>query len=123
MLPLMSKLVISALLSTATLIDPTTPKALSFDASAFVTNTNKIRLSVLKSSEKPVTVTLRDSQHKVLYQQTLNKKETKQAFLFSVEDLTDGEYELEIASSEGSIRKQVKLSSAPVETTRVIAMQ
>lgn len=119
----MSKLVISALLSTATLIDPTTPKALSFEASAFVTNTNKIRLSVLKSSEKPVTVTLRDSQHKVLYQQTLNKKETKQAFLFSVEDLTDGEYELEIASSEGSIRKQVKLSSAPVETMRVIAMQ
>jgi|GEM_PF-6470093 len=119
----MSKLVLSALLSTATLIDPTTPKALSFEASAFVTNTNKIRLSVLKTGEKPVTVTLRNSQHEVLYQQTLSKKESKQAFLFSVEDLTDGEYELEIASIEGRIRKQVKLSSASVETTRVIAMQ
>lgn len=123
LLPLMSKLVGSVLLSAATLTNPTTPKALSFDASAFVTTNNKIRLSVNKTTGVPVVIMLRNENNEVLFRQTLNKKDDKCAILFAVSDLADGQYEIEIKSNEGSIRKQVKLATAPVkQPTRIIAM-
>ncbi|MFD2574271.1 hypothetical protein ACFSUS_26795 [Spirosoma soli] len=123
MFPLMSTLVTSFLLSAATLTNPTTPKGLSFDASAFVTASNKIRLAVSKTTDKPVVVLLRNKQNEVLYQHTLGKQESAHAFLFCVNDLTDGQYELEIKSSEGSIRKQVTLSSPTKAPVRIIAME
>lgn len=110
----MSKAVGSILLSAATLTNPTTPKALSFDASVFVTTSNKIRLSVNKATGVPVEILLRDQQKAILFRQTINKKDDKCAILFSVNDLADGQYELEIKSNEGSIRKQVTLTTAPV---------
>ncbi|QJW90932.1 DUF3244 domain-containing protein [Spirosoma taeanense] len=124
MLPLMTNLVTSLLLSSAMLLEPTTPKALSFDASAFVTINNQIRLSVAKTAEVPVVVTLRNENKEVLYRQTISKKQVKSAILFTVNDLSDGQYELEISSSEGSIRKQVTLKTAEMKApARVIAMQ
>ncbi|MFD2574260.1 hypothetical protein ACFSUS_26735 [Spirosoma soli] len=123
MLPIITNLVSALLLSAATLTNPTTPKALSFDASAFVTVNNQIRLSVVKNSTVPVVVLLRDRYKEVIYRQTLSTKEDKQAILFKLDDLSDGQYELEIKSCEGSIRKQLKLSSAPAQQqTRVIAL-
>lgn len=123
MFPVMTKLVVAALLSSATLFDPTTPKALSFEANALVKTNNKIRLAISKSDQQPVQVTLRDEQKRVLFQQTLSKKACQRVFEFNVDNLGDGQYELEVSSSEGSIRKQVKLESAPVKVSRVIAME
>ena len=124
MLPLMSKVAASLLLSASTLINPTNPKALSFDASAYVTLNNQIRLAVQKTTEVPVVVLLHNKNNEVLYRQNISKKEAKYAVKLDVSELADGQYELEIKSDEGSIRKQLVLSNQPVQpTTRTSAMQ
>ena len=124
MLPLMSKVAASLLLSASTLFNPTTPKSLSFDASAYVTRNNQILLAVQKSDEVPVVVLLRNQNNEVLYRQNISKKEAKYAVKLDVSELADGQYELEIKSEEGSIRKQLTLKNQPLQPiTRTIAMQ
>lgn len=111
-------------MSVSTLNNPTTSNALPFDASAYVTVNNQIRIAVQKTSAVPVIVLLRNKNNEVLYQKSIGKNEAKYAVKLNVNDLTDGQYELEVKSSEGSIRKQLNLSTAPVQqTTRVIAIQ
>lgn len=124
LLPLMSKVAASLLLSATTLTNPTTPKGLSFDASAYVTVNHEIRVAVQKTVAVPVTILLRNKDNQVLYRQTISLKETKYAVKLNVDELADGQYELEVKSSEGSIRKQLSLSTTPVEQpSRAIAMQ
>ena len=124
MLPLMSKVTASLLLSTSTFINPTTPKALSFDASAFVTVSNKVQIAVQKSTETPVTVILRNADNQIFFQQNIGKKESKFAVKLDINDLADGQYELEIKSSEGSINKHLNLSTTPVQKQpRIVAVQ
>ncbi|GAB3500114.1 hypothetical protein GCM10027341_24790 [Spirosoma knui] len=124
MFPTFTTLIGSILLSAATLMNPTNPKALSFNTSAFVTVNNQIRLSVTKAVDTPVVILLRNQQNEVLYQQKLGKKHENYAILFHLNDLTDGEYEIEVKSAEGSIRKQLKIATAPVqETARLVAIQ
>ncbi|MCK8495965.1 hypothetical protein M0L20_29130 [Spirosoma sp. RP8] len=124
MLSFMSNLAISLFMSAATLANPTIPKALSFDASAFVTVSNHIRVSINKTDEVPVVVMLRNADNQVIFNQNISKKETKYAVKLNVEQLADGKYELEVKSSEGSIRKQLNVSTRPTEkSNRVIAMQ
>jgi hypothetical protein len=124
MLPLMSKVAVSLLLSASTFINPTTPKGLSFDASAYVTVNHEIRVAVQKTADVPVVILLRSKDNQVLYRQNLNTKKVSYAVKLNVDQLADGEYELEVKSSEGSIRKQLNLSTQPVEQiSRTIAMQ
>lgn len=123
MFSLISNLAVSILLSTATLTNPTNPKSLSFDASAFVTVDNQIRVSVQKSPEVPVVVLLRNKDHEVLFRQNISKKEVKYAVKLNVNDLADGQYELEVMSKEGSLRKQLTVSTAPVQQeSRLVAV-
>ncbi|MBN8824183.1 MAG: hypothetical protein J0I82_19280 [Spirosoma sp.] len=120
----MSKVAASILVSASALMNPTTPKGLSFDASAYVTANHEIRVAVQKSAPIPVVVLLKNKNNQVVFEQNIGKKEEKYAMKLNVDELTDGDYELEIKSSEGSIRKQVNLSTKPVEqSNRVIAMQ
>ena len=120
----MSKLAATILMSTASLTNPTTPKGLSFDASAYVTNSNQIRVSVEKEANVPVEILLRNSANQVIFQRSINRKDAKYAMKLNVDELADGKYELEVKSKEGSIRKQLNLSTKPVEpTNRLIAMQ
>jgi len=124
MFTVMSQFIGSVLLSAATLTNPTTPKTLSFDASAFVTVNNQIRVAVSKTDDISVAVILRDNHDNVLYQRTISKKEHQVAMRLTVDELADGQYELEVRSNEGSIRKQLTLATKPVQTpSRVIAMQ
>lgn len=124
MLLFVSKAVSAILLSAVTLVNPTTPKALSFDASAFVTADNKVRLSIEKTTDEPLVVLLRNHQHDILFRQVVPKKEYKSALLFSVNELTDGQYEIEVKSKEGSIHKQIRLATPPTQgPSRLIAMQ
>ncbi|WP_461093063.1 hypothetical protein [Spirosoma gilvum] len=124
MLPFMTNLAASILISASTLLNPTTPKTLSFDASAYVTVNHEIRVAVQKSTDTPVVLLLKNKNNKVLYEQNIGRKEAKYAVKLNVEELADGEYELEIKSSEGSIIKQLNLSTQPVQkTNRTIAMQ
>lgn len=120
----LSKLAISVLMSAATLSNPTTPKALSFDASAYVTVNNQIRVAVSKTADVPVEVVLRSADRDVIFRQTISRKDAKYAVKLNVDELADGAYELEVKSEEGSIKKQLNLSTQPVQqTSRVVAMQ
>ncbi|WP_460914251.1 hypothetical protein [Spirosoma areae] len=120
----MSQIAASVLLSAATLTNPTTPVALSFDASAYVTVNNQVRVAVQKTADVNVVVFLRNKANEILFRQNISKKESKYAVKLNVNELADGQYEIEVKSSEGSIRKQLNLSTTPVQkTTRLIAMQ
>lgn len=124
MFSLLSNLASSVLISAATLTNPTNPKALSFDASAYVTADKQIRVAVQKDAKVPVVVLLRNKDNEILFRQNISRKESKYAVKLDVNELTDGQYELEVSSSEGSIRKQLTLSTAPaLQVTRVVAMQ
>ncbi|GAB3997905.1 hypothetical protein GCM10028807_44160 [Spirosoma daeguense] len=124
MLLVITKFIGSVLLSAATFVNPTNPKALSFDASAFVTVNNQIRVAVNKTPGKEVAVILRGQNNEILFQDYIRKNDEKYAIKMNVNDLNDGEYELEIKSSEGSIRKQITLATQPTKTTnRVVALQ
>lgn len=124
MLTILSNLIGAALVSAATLTNPTNPKGLTFDASAYVTAKNQIRLAVVKPDAQRLTILLRNKQNDILFRQVMPKKENKTAILFTMSDLADGQYEIEIQSTEGSIRKQVTLSTTPQQQpVRVIAMQ
>jgi hypothetical protein len=117
-----SNLIGAILVSAATLSNPTNPKGLSFDASAFVNSKNQIRLSVVKPTTETLTVVLRDEKNHVLYERVLPKSESKPAILFNVDNLEDGQYEIEVRSNQGSIRKQVKLMTSQ-QPQRLISMQ
>ncbi|GAB3998815.1 hypothetical protein GCM10028807_47500 [Spirosoma daeguense] len=121
----MSKIAASFLLSASTIFNPTTPQTLPFDASAYVTINHEIRVSVeKKSADVPVVVLLRNKNSDVLYEQRISKKDIKYAMKLNVDQLADGEYELEVKSSEGSIRKQLNLSTKTVQdVSRCIALQ
>ncbi|MGV3557693.1 hypothetical protein [Larkinella arboricola] len=123
MMNLLSNLICTALLSTTSVDPAAAPKALSFDASAYVTVNNQIRLAVEKTSAEPVVVLLRDKNSRVLFQQFVGKKAQKYAVKLDVADLANGTYELEVKSKEGSIRKEVNLNSKPTEApTRLVVM-
>ncbi|WP_332368050.1 hypothetical protein [Spirosoma telluris] len=124
MITLMSKVAATVLMSASTLTNPTTPKALSFDASAFVTANNQIRVAVKKNAESTVVLTLSNKSHEVLFRKNISKKELTYAVKLDVDDLADGQYEIELSSREGSIVKEVTLKTAPIQkATRVVAMQ
>lgn len=124
MLPLMSKVAASLLLSASAIINPTTPNALPFGASAYVTANNQIRVAIQKATDVPAVVLLRNKNNEVLFRQNIGKKEDKYAVKLNVDNLADGQYELEVKSSEGSIRKQFNLSTPPVQQiTRLVAVQ
>ncbi|RIV22433.1 hypothetical protein DYU11_15570 [Fibrisoma montanum] len=117
----------AVLLSASTLTtEPAEPKKpASFGASAYVNKENKIQLSVEKVVAEPVTVVLRNQNNQVLFTQRLGKKQNKFSVKFDMSELQDGAYELEISSSDGSIRKQVSLQTNTVtlEQPRLITMQ
>ncbi|WP_460637740.1 hypothetical protein [Larkinella harenae] len=120
---LLSNLICTAILSTTSVDPAVTPKNLSFDASAYVTVKNEIRVAVAKTSAEPVTILLRDKKNRVLFRQMVGKKDEKYAVKLNVADLADGTYELEVKSKEGSIRKEVNLGPEAVEVpTRLVVM-
>lgn len=124
MMNLLSNLICTAILSTTPVDNGNAPKALSFDASAYVTVNSQIRVAVEKSTLEPVQILLRDASNRVMFQQYVGKKEQKYAVKLNVAELPDGKYELEVKSNEGSIRKEVNLGSAPVEApTRLVVMK
>lgn len=115
-----SKSVISGLLfsATALLANPEAPKKpTSFDASVYVTQQGKIRLAVEKLAPTVVYVQLLDERKNILFSQYVAKKDLKTALLFDVSDIRDGLYTLEIKSGEGSIIRQVSLTTETQKRT------
>ena len=108
------------LTGTTLFANPTAPaKPASFEASVYVTKSNKIRLAVQKTTAQPVSIILRQvGKSSELFVQQMVRKQTKLALELNVDQLTDGIYELEIRSATGSLIKQVSLvTTAPQQTT------
>lgn len=105
--------------ATTLFANPETPaaKPMSFDASVYVTQQGKIRLSVQKSVPSIVSVQLLDLNKHVLFSNTVGKKELKAGMLFDMSEVTDGIYTLEIKSAEGTIQKQVSVATPKRERT------
>lgn len=123
MMTLLSNLICAAIVSTTSVDPAAAPKSLSFDASAYVTVNNQIRVAVEKTNAEPVVVLLRDKKSRVLFQQFVGKKEQKYAVKLDVAELANGTYELEVKSKDGSIRKEVNLGTQPTEaSTRLVVM-
>lgn len=104
--------------ATTLFANPEAPtKPTSFDASVYVTQQGKIRLSVQKTLPGIVSVQLLDEKKHVLFSNTVAKKELKAAILFDMNEVNDGIYTLEIKSAEGSILKQVSVATPKSERT------
>lgn len=115
-----SKSLVTGLLfgASALLTNPEAPKKpTSFDASVYVTQQGKIRLAVEKIAPTTVYVQLLDEKKRVLFSQYVAKKELRTAMLFDVSGIQDGLYTLEIKSDEGSIIRQVSLTTETQKRT------
>jgi hypothetical protein len=114
---LLSTLVCTALLSAnyATTSPSPEQKTLPFKATALVTPQNRIWLTVEKPQTTRVAVFLRSPNHAVLFQELLRKNQREFLIKLDVSDLPDGDYELEVKSMEGSLRRQVKVMTFPEE--------
>lgn len=123
MFHVLNNLICAALLSINPSNEPVATKALPFEASAYITLDHQIRLSVVKSTQEPVVVLLRNTKNEVLFTKTVGRKMQNYALKMDVSNLQDGAYELEIKSSQGTVRKQVELSSPVVQkANRLIVM-
>ena len=118
-------LIAGLLISATTLFaNPEAPtKPMSFDASVYVTLQGKIRLSVQKTVPGIVSVQLLDQEKHVLFSNAVGKKELKAALLFDMSEVEDGIYTLEVKSAEGSILKQVNVSTPNPKLERTIKFQ
>jgi hypothetical protein len=115
MLNLLSNLICTALLSAPVVSgEPTTPKALPFEVSAYVTSENKVRVAIEKSAPESVVVLLRNDKNEILFQEVVSKKDLKYAAKLDMKNLADGAYELEFKSAQGAIRKQVNVATKAV---------
>lgn len=82
----------------------------TFAASAYVTKTNKIRVSIDKPNREPMTISLRPvGQRHVVFTEHVHRKTTKTTLLLDVDQLADGVYELELKTSSGQLIKQIDL--------------
>lgn len=112
---------LSANLATAT---PNNPKSRSFETSSFVTKQNKIWVAVEKSSSTPVTVILRNNDNEVFFKRVIGKNESKFVAKLDVSELSEGQYELEFVSSQGTEKKVVSIGKPVVqEPIRLISMK
>lgn len=123
MFSLMSKVAASILLSASTLINPIKVNSLPFEASAYVTGNNHLRVAIQKTSEVPVVIFLRDKSNDILFRQNVSRKEANYVIKMDVRELADGQYELEIKSVNGSIRKQLNVATTSAQQqNRVVAV-
>ena len=108
--------------ATTLLSNPEAPtKPTSFDASVYVTQQGKIRLSVQKTVPGKVSVQLLDQQKHVLFSGTVGEKHLKAALLFDMSGVSDGIYTLELKSADGTILRQVSVTTP--KSDRVIEFQ
>jgi hypothetical protein len=125
MITTVNTFIAAIMLSASTFVNPTAPKALSFDASTYVTVNNQVRLSIQNNGEERLRILFWNKHRNLLFQKVTPKNEDKTGVLFTVSDLADGEYLIEVRSKNGSYLKPITVSTAPVKqvNSRIIAIQ
>lgn len=117
-------LFIALWLSANTTANPETPASPSFDASFFVKKNQQIQVSVDKYSDERLWIVLFNAQHKPLYEHEIPKKERFYRVALTVDDLTEGQYEVAVTSKQHSINKTLTINTRPVQSVnRVLSIQ
>lgn len=98
-------------------------EAPTFESSMFVTADANLRVAVKKNTHQKVHLTLKDSNGALIYTTTIGKNEMKYAAKINVNELADGAYQLEIASGNNRVVRNVNLSSKKVEFQRNVTVE
>lgn len=83
-------------------------------------NTMKMNVLIEKSTDKDLTVVLKDKNGDILASERVNKNEKSYHAKFDMSQLEDGKYTFEFTKGNEKITKEVELST---KTDRQIAMQ
>jgi hypothetical protein len=103
--------------------DPT--KAKTFDVGMFQSvNSMKMNVMIEKSTDKDLTVVLKDSKGEVLVRERIGKKERSYHAKYDLSNLEDGKYTFEFSKGDETITKEVNLvTTKPTTVSRQIAVQ
>jgi uncharacterized protein YegP (UPF0339 family) len=83
-------------------------------------NTLKMNVMIEKSTDKDLTVVLKDKNGEILASETVNKNDKTYHAKFDMSQLEDGKYTFEFTKGNEKVTKEVQLST---KTDRQIAMQ
>ncbi len=85
-------------------------------------NTLKMNVMIEKSAGQNLTVTLKDEQGNVLYDEQLGKKSEKYHGKYDMSNLADGKYMFEFKKGDEKVVKEVNLFSAETINSRKIEL-
>jgi hypothetical protein len=87
-------------------------------------NTLKMNVMIEKSTDKNLTVTLKDEMGNILCNEQLGKKAAKYHGKYDMSNLADGKYTFEFTKGDEKVVKEVNLSSEKsAETNRQIVVE
>jgi hypothetical protein len=87
-------------------------------------NTLKMNVLIEKSTDKNLTVTLKDEKGNILYNEKLGKKAKKYHGKYDMSELADGKYTFEFTKGDEKIVKEVNLFSVEaIEDSRKIVLE
>ena len=99
--------------------DPT--KSKTFDVGIYQSiNTMKMNVLIEKSTDKDLTVVLKDKNGEILASERVDKNEKTYHAKFDMSALEDGKYTFEFTKGDEKVIKEVELST---KTNRQLAMQ
>ena len=92
------------------LLNPEKPQ--SFQMGMYrITGTSKVNLTLVRSSESPLSIRLVNENGKVLYRETLGKAQQQYKRSFDLAQIENGTYYFEFRSGTETFRKRVELST------------
>ena len=87
-------------------------------------NTLKMNVMIEKSTDKNLSVVLKDDKGNVLYNERVTKGTKSYHGKYDLSDLADGKYTFEFTKGDEKVVKEVNLSSeAPTESSRQIVVE
>ena len=100
--------------------DKNTKKVTAFGTGIYATKTGKINVNIDKYNQKPTIIQLEDQRGNVLYEEVVNKDNTKFRRSLDVNELPAGEYTLQIMSDGQKQSKKVEVNERHPE--RMLSM-
>lgn len=114
-----------SLISNATNKNVAPTKSKTFEVGMYQSaNTLKMNVMIEKSTDKNLSVVLKDEKGNVLYNERVMKNSKIYHGKYDLSDLADGKYTFEFTKGNEKVVKEVNLSSeAPTESSRQIVVQ
>ena len=74
-------------------------------------DSNKVKLSVDKSDDDKLKITLKDKSGQLYYSEVYNEKDSKYRRVFDLNDMNDGKYTFELFYNKQKVTKTVEIQS------------